>query len=130
MEELGYNIGAKLKRGDVLLLKGELGAGKTALTRGIGRALGVDDVTSPTFVISKIHQGRIPLLHVDAYRLLGQEFAVFDDLDLDTWIPQSITVIEWGVGFVERLNASYIEIDIDFGQALNERIVTITGIEL
>ncbi len=130
MEELGYSIGAKLKRGDVLLLKGELGTGKTALTRGIGRALGIDDVTSPTFVISKIHQGRIPLIHVDAYRLIGQEFGVFDDLDLDTRIPQSITVIEWGGGFVERLNAPFIEIDIDFGQALNERIVMIKGLEL
>ena len=104
MEELGSRVGARLVAGAVLLLRGELGAGKTAFTRGIGKSLGIDDVTSPTFVIAKIHPGAIPLVHVDAYRLLGKEFAVFDDLDLETRIPQSITVIEWGSGFVERLS--------------------------
>lgn len=130
MEELGLLIGGKLSAGDVLLLNGELGAGKTALTRGIGRALEIDGVTSPTFVISKIYPGPIPLVHVDAYRLMGQELAVFDDLDLEVRIPQSITVIEWGRGFVERLSDFYIEIDIEFGQESDERIVTVQGLDL
>ncbi len=130
MEDLGSLLGSKLAAGAVLLLNGGLGAGKTALTRGIGRALGINDVTSPTFVISKIYPGRIPLVHVDAYRLIGQELAVFDDLDLELWIPQSVTVIEWGAGFVERLSAAFIEIDIEFGTNPDERVVTIKGIEL
>ncbi len=69
---------------------------KQRLTRGIGAALGIDEVTSPTFVITKIYPGSIPLVHVDAYRLIGQELAIFDDLDLEIRIPQSITVIEVG----------------------------------
>jgi len=130
MEELGSRVGARLVAGAVLLLRGELGAGKTAFTRGIGKSLGIDDVTSPTFVIAKIHPGVIPLVHVDAYRLLGKEFAVFDDLDLETRIPQSITVIEWGSGFVERLSDTFIEVDIDFDPNPNTRIVTIKSLDL
>ncbi len=130
MEDLGFLLGSKLSAGVVVLLSGELGSGKTALTRGIGRSLGIKDVTSPTFVISKIYPGRIPLVHVDAYRLIGQELAVFDDLDLELRIPQSVTVIEWGSGFVERLSDTFIEIDIEFGNSPDERVVTIKGIEL
>jgi len=130
MEDLGARIGAKLKAGDVVLLRGELGAGKTALTRGIGKALGISDVSSPTFVISRIYPGAIPLVHVDAYRLIGSEFAAFDDLDLDSRIPRSITVIEWGDGFVERIVDDFITIDIQFGNSSEERIVTIEGLDL
>ncbi len=130
MVALGKKIGSKLKAGDVLLLRGELGAGKTALTRGIGAALGIDEVTSPTFVITKIYPGSIPLVHVDAYRLIGQELAIFDDLDLEIRIPQSITVIEWGSGFAERLTDSFIEIDIAFTESPNERLVQIKGLDL
>ncbi|MEI6294512.1 MAG: tRNA (adenosine(37)-N6)-threonylcarbamoyltransferase complex ATPase subunit type 1 TsaE [Actinomycetes bacterium] len=130
MEDLGFLLGSKLSAGVVVLLSGELGSGKTALTRGIGRSLGIKNVTSPTFVISKIYPGRIPLVHVDAYRLIGQELAVFDDLDLELRIPQSVTVIEWGSGFVERLSDTFIEIDIEFGNSPDERVVTIKGIEL
>ena len=130
MVALGVRIGSKLKAGDVLLLRGELGAGKTALTRGIGVALGIEGVTSPTFVITKIYPGSIPLVHVDAYRLIGQEFATFDDLDLESRIPQSITVIEWGSGFIERLVDSFIEIDIDFTESPTERVVQFKGIDL
>ena len=130
MEALGTRIGEKLRAGDVLLLHGGLGAGKTALTRGIGRALGVNDVTSPTFVISKIYPAVIPLVHVDAYRLIGNELALFDDLDLESRIPISITVIEWGGGFVERLTDSFVEIQIEFGTSSDERIVTVKGLEL
>ena len=130
MENLGNLVGEKLVAGNVLLLRGELGAGKTAFTRGIGRSLGIDDVTSPTFVISKIHPGVIPLVHVDAYRLLGEDLALFDDLDLETRIPISITVIEWGSGFVERLSDSFIEVDINFDTDPDSRLVTIRGLEV
>lgn len=130
MVTLGEKIGSKLKAGDVLLLRGELGAGKTAITRGIGSALGIEGISSPTFVITKIYPGTIPLVHVDVYRLIGEEFAAFDDLDLETRIPQSITVIEWGSGFVERLVDSFIEISIDFTEVPNERSVEIKGLDL
>ena len=130
MEDLGRRVGARLAAGAVLLLRGELGAGKTAFTRGVGKSLGIDDVTSPTFVIAKIHPGVIPLVHVDAYRLLGKELAIFDDLDLETRIPKSITVIEWGSGFVERLRDTFIEVDIDFDPNPNVRVVTINGLDL
>jgi len=130
MEELGLRIGQTLQLGDVLLLQGELGAGKTALTRGIGLALGFTDITSPTFVIAKIYTGPKPLVHVDAYRLQGQPFGSFDDLDLESRIPQSITVIEWGEGFIERLDANYATVTITHGASENERIVEISGLEL
>ena len=130
MEDLGARIGAKLKAGDVILLRGELGAGKTALTRGIGSALGITDVSSPTFVISRIYPGRIPLVHVDAYRLMGSELAAFDDLDLDSRIPRSITVVEWGDGFVERIVDQFITVDIKLGDSEEQRIVSIEGIDL
>jgi tRNA threonylcarbamoyladenosine biosynthesis protein TsaE len=96
MHKLGAQIGEQLKPGDLLLLSGPLGAGKTALTQGIGRALGIKNITSPTFVISRIHPGKIPLVHVDAYRLQGGSTAIFDDLDLESYLPTSITVVEWG----------------------------------
>jgi tRNA threonylcarbamoyladenosine biosynthesis protein TsaE len=130
MVELGARIGATLQAGDVILLSGELGAGKTALTRGIGRALGFTDVTSPTFVIAKIHNGALPLVHVDAYRLLGHELAVFDDLDLETRISRSVTVIEWGEDFIDRIAPDHATITISHGVSENERIVELTGILL
>ena len=129
MRSLGEEIGGKLRAGDVVLLHGELGAGKTTFTQGVGRALGIDELTSPTFVIAKIYPGATPLVHVDAYRLIGQELAIFDDLDLESRIPQSITIIEWGDGFVERLIDSYIEISIEFGSSTDERVVTILGLD-
>ena len=131
MFELGKRIGSKLQVGDVILLRGELGAGKTALTRGIGKSLGIDDVSSPTFVISKIYQcGRVPLIHVDAYRLIGSELAGFDDLDLESRIPTSITVVEWGDGFVQRIADKFITVAISFGKSESVRIVEIVGLEL
>jgi tRNA threonylcarbamoyladenosine biosynthesis protein TsaE len=131
MFELGKKIGSKLVAGDVILMRGELGAGKTALTRGIGSALGIKDVSSPTFVISKIYQGGpLPLIHVDAYRLMGGELAGFDDLDLESRIPTSITVVEWGDGFVQRVVDKFITVAISFGQSDSERIVDVEGIDL
>jgi len=127
MKDLGRHLGENLHAGDVLLLKGDLGAGKTALTQGIGAALGISGITSPTFVISRIHHGKETLVHVDAYRLIGESKSVFDDLDLDSHIASSIIVIEWGEGFVDRLVDSYLEITIEFGSGENDRVGTSKG---
>jgi tRNA threonylcarbamoyladenosine biosynthesis protein TsaE len=127
MKDLGRHLGENLHAGDVLLLKGDLGAGKTALTQGIGAALGISGITSPTFVISRIHHGKETLVHVDAYRLIGESKSVFDDLDLDSHLTTSIIVIEWGEGFVDRLADSYLEITIEFGSGENDRVVTSKG---
>ena len=127
MKALGQNIGEKLRVGDLVLLSGPLGAGKTALTQGIGRALGIENITSPTFVISRIHEGRIRLVHVDAYRLQGEMNAIFDDLDLESYLPSSITVVEWGEGLADRLAEQYLEIMIEFGESDDQRLVSIIG---
>lgn len=129
MHELGSRLAATLQRGDIIVLKGNLGAGKTALTQGIGKYLGITDVTSPTFVISRTHKGRIPLIHVDAYRLLGgakQNFEI-DDLDLETAREGAITVIEWGEDVASRLHEDYLLVTIDFGSNEDDRIVEFSG---
>jgi len=125
MHDLGARIGKELKAGDLLLLSGPLGAGKTALTQGVGQALGIENITSPTFVISRIHPGKIPLLHVDAYRLQGGATAIFDDLDLESYLPTSITVVEWGEGLADRLADEYLEIQIEFGASDDQRLVSV-----
>jgi tRNA threonylcarbamoyladenosine biosynthesis protein TsaE len=127
MHKLGAQIGEQLKPGDLLLLSGPLGAGKTALTQGIGRALGIKNITSPTFVISRIHPGKVPLVHVDAYRLQGGSAAIFDDLDLESYLPTSITVVEWGEGLADRLADEYLEIQIEFGANDGQRLVSLIG---
>ena len=127
MHKLGARIGVQLKAGDLLLLSGPLGAGKTALTQGIGRALGIKNITSPTFVISRIHPGKVPLVHVDAYRLQGGSAAIFDDLDLESYLPTSITVVEWGEGLADRLADEYLEIQIEFGANDGQRLVSLIG---
>jgi tRNA threonylcarbamoyladenosine biosynthesis protein TsaE len=112
---LGQKLGARLRAGDLILLNGPLGAGKTVLVQGIGAALGFTDVTSPTFVISRIHKGPLTLIHVDAYRLLegGNAALYLDDLDLDTPREGAVTVIEWGGAESARLSDERLEIDID-----------------
>ena len=127
MHQLGMRIGKNLKAGDLVLLSGPLGAGKTALTQGIGQALGIANITSPTFVISRIHPGKIPLVHVDAYRLQGDSTAIFDDLDLESYLPTSITVVEWGEGLADRLADQFLEIQIEFGENDDQRLVSIVG---
>ncbi len=111
--EFGRRLAALLRPGDLVLLTGPLGAGKTALAQGIGAGLGVPgEVTSPTFVIARVHWGgRVPLVHVDAYRL-GSAVEV-DDLDLDASVDDSVTVVEWGGGIVEQLADAYLEVRID-----------------
>jgi tRNA threonylcarbamoyladenosine biosynthesis protein TsaE len=112
---LGQKLGAQLRAGDLILLNGPLGAGKTVLVQGIGAALGFNEVTSPTFVISRIHKGPLALIHVDAYRLLegGNAALYLDDLDLDTPRESAVTVIEWGGSESARLSDERLEIDID-----------------
>ena len=115
MHELGKRIGSQCVAGDVILLNGPLGAGKTVLVQGIGEALGISDVTSPTFVISRIHKAPLPLIHVDAYRLLegGNAALYLDDLDLDSPRESAVTVIEWGGEESARLSEERLEIVID-----------------
>jgi tRNA threonylcarbamoyladenosine biosynthesis protein TsaE len=122
---LGEKIGAQLRPGDLILLNGPLGAGKTVLVQGIGSALGFTEVTSPTFVISRTHKGDLPLIHVDAYRLLesGNAALYLDDLDLDAAREVSVTVIEWGGAESARLSDERLEIDID--RTDDERVIAI-----
>ena len=109
-------FGRTLKSRDLVVLKGELGAGKTTFTQGIGKALGLDDVSSPTFVISRTHRSKPPLVHVDAYRLIGNEKASleFDDLDLDTARDEAIVVVEWGSELALRLDEHFYFVEISF----------------
>lgn len=108
----GARLAGILEAGDLLVLTGPLGAGKTALVQGIAAGLGVSGtVASPTFVIARVHAGPIPLVHVDAYRL--GSLAEVDDLDLDATQDEAVTVVEWGRGLVERLADEYLEITID-----------------
>jgi len=127
MFALGAKLGESFRAGDLILLNGPLGAGKTLLTQGIGSALGISGITSPTFVISRVHQGVLPLIHVDAYRLLidGQANLYLDDLDLDSALPQSVTVIEWGGAEAARLSEDRLEINIDRSQEV--RLVSAVG---
>jgi tRNA threonylcarbamoyladenosine biosynthesis protein TsaE len=109
---LGRRLAAVLRAGDLVVLTGPLGAGKTVLAQGIGAGLGViGEVTSPTFVIARVHRGPLPLVHVDAYRIGA--VAEIDDLDLDASLDDSVTLVEWGEGLVERLAEAYLEIRIE-----------------
>lgn len=113
MHEFGVALAAELGAGDVIVLTGELGAGKTTFTRGLGEGLGVRGaVTSPTFVLARTHpslRGGPDLVHVDAYRLSSA--LELDDLDID--FPSAIVVIEWGAGLVDELTDSYLSITLD-----------------
>ena len=113
MFDLGISLSAQFKAGDLVLINGPLGAGKTVLAQGIGKGLGIDDITSPTFVISRTHKGILPMIHVDAYRLIDTEnpSLYLDDLDLD--IENSVTVVEWGGAESARLSEDRLEISID-----------------
>ncbi|UKY50920.1 tRNA (adenosine(37)-N6)-threonylcarbamoyltransferase complex ATPase subunit type 1 TsaE [Streptomyces inhibens] len=115
MQELGRRLAPLLRPGDLVLLTGELGAGKTTLTRGLGEGLGVRGaVTSPTFVIARVHPSLVggpALVHVDAYRL-GGGLDEMEDLDLDVSLPESVVVVEWGEGKVEELSEDRLHVVI------------------
>jgi tRNA threonylcarbamoyladenosine biosynthesis protein TsaE len=117
MQEVGRRIAGLLGPGDLVLLTGELGAGKTTLARGLGAGLDVrGDVTSPTFVIARVHPplgDGPPLVHVDAYRLGGRGLEEMDDLDLDVSLPESVVVVEWGEGRVEELSEDRLHVVIE-----------------
>nr|WP_236060336.1 tRNA (adenosine(37)-N6)-threonylcarbamoyltransferase complex ATPase subunit type 1 TsaE [Actinacidiphila acididurans] len=140
MRELGRRLATLLTPGDLVLLTGDLGAGKTTLTRGLGEGLGVRGaVTSPTFVIARVHPsltGGPALVHVDAYRL-GGGLDEMEDLDLDVSLPESVVVVEWGEGKVEDLADARLQVvigrepvgDPDAGEGADGvREVTVTGI--
>jgi tRNA threonylcarbamoyladenosine biosynthesis protein TsaE len=120
--EFGRRLAAALRPGDLVVLNGPLGAGKTALTQGIGAGLRVrGTVVSPTFVIARVHPGELPLVHVDAYRLGSLDEV--DDLDLDVSTDEAVTVVEWGAGKVEQLADSRLEIEITRADESEERTV-------
>jgi len=128
MRDLGRRVAASLGPGDLVVLAGGLGAGKTTFTQGVGAGLGVrGDVTSPTFVIARVHPSLVEgpaLVHADAYRLGG--IAEVDDLDLDASLDESVTVVEWGEGLVEGLTDSWLAVHIARRIDAEERIVTMT----
>lgn len=112
MREIGSRLAAVLRAGDLIILDGPLGAGKTVFVQGLAAGLGVrGPVTSPTFVLARVHtDGRLPLVHVDAYRLGG--VAEVDDLDLDADLGESVCVVEWGSGLVEQLAGAHLRVEI------------------
>jgi tRNA threonylcarbamoyladenosine biosynthesis protein TsaE len=128
---LGERIGAKLKAGDVVILTGPLGAGKTTITQGIAKGLGVrGPITSPTFVISRIHPSLSDgpkLIHLDAYRV--DSISEIDDLDLDSDLVDSVLIAEWGAGKIDELISPTAVIEIDRHED-DSRTVRVTGIEL
>ncbi|WP_327087665.1 tRNA (adenosine(37)-N6)-threonylcarbamoyltransferase complex ATPase subunit type 1 TsaE [Nonomuraea sp. NBC_01738] len=130
MRAYGTRLAARLRPGDLLVLSGPLGAGKTTLVQGIAEGLKVrGPITSPTFVIARVHPSLgdgPPLVHVDAYRL-GGDLEV-DDLDLDASLEESVTVVEWGEGLVEGLADDRLEVLIGRDDADDVRSVTLRGV--
>lgn len=126
-QEWGRQLGSLLAAGDLLVLTGGLGAGKTTLTQGIAEGLGVrGPITSPTFVIARVHPSLVggpELVHVDAYRLDGA--LELDDLDLDSDLDEAVTIIEWGAGLAEELSADRLELVIDVDTTTEERRITL-----
>jgi tRNA threonylcarbamoyladenosine biosynthesis protein TsaE len=125
MFEMGEKIGQQLKPSDVVVLTGELGAGKTVFTQGIASAFKILGVTSPTFVISRIHKGNPNFIHIDAYRLLDSDPTTFSDLDFESYLSSSVFIIEWGRNFVSTLTDQYLEVIISFGENESDRQVEI-----
>lgn len=142
MRALGERIASSLRAGDLVLVGGELGAGKTTFAQGVGAGLGIrGPVTSPTFVIARVHpslSGGPPLVHADAYRLRG--WAELEDLDLEATLDQAVTVVEWGEGLAEGLGPDRLEVHIhrsegaDLGEVREVQITPVgdrwTGVAL
>jgi tRNA threonylcarbamoyladenosine biosynthesis protein TsaE len=131
--DFGARIGRDLAAGDVVVLDGALGAGKTALTKGIAVGMDVDGpITSPSYVLARVHEARRPgapaLVHVDVYRLLEHHGAdllgELDSLDLDTDLDDSVVVVEWGEGLAERLSEHHLDIRLQRAPDSDERTAT------
>ena len=121
MQQFGLKWAANLQIGDLIILEGSLGAGKTRLAQSIGKGLLVNsEITSPTFVIAKNYLGRTPFIHADAYRLLDSPTGGLQDLDLDT--ENSVTVVEWGKNFAKQLNDQYLLISISIIDELRREL--------
>lgn len=129
IQAFAADVADQLRAGDLVILRGPLGAGKTTFAQGVGAGLGVRErLTSPTFVIARVHRGRVPVVHADAYRIGGIE--ELDDLDLDADLEDAVTLVEWGSGLVESLSASgYLLVDIERTSAADDetRIVRLEG---
>lgn len=123
----GRALAALLRSGDLVVLTGDLGAGKTTFTQGLGDGLGVrGPVTSPTFVIARVHPSLVggpELVHVDAYRLGGS--AELDDLDLDADLDAAVTVVEWGTGLAEGLSEDRLELTLTADPGSEERVLEV-----
>ena len=128
MHQLGQKLSTHLRAGDLVLVNGPLGAGKTVLAQGVGAGLGITGITSPTFVISRVHKAVVPFIHVDAYRLVDSDNPnlYLDDLDLD--IAGSITLIEWGGAESARLSEDRLEITIDRSDEVRKVEIKAVGI--
>ncbi|HUR50752.1 MAG TPA: tRNA (adenosine(37)-N6)-threonylcarbamoyltransferase complex ATPase subunit type 1 TsaE [Mycobacteriales bacterium] len=124
----GRSLAARLRPGDLVVLSGPLGAGKTALAQGIGAGLGVSGrVTSPTFVIARVHRGDPSLVHVDAYRLRDSGRLDLDDLEIDEELERAVVVVEWGEGVVEGLSDSHLHVQLERRDD-DVRVVTVEGV--
>ncbi|MCW2654946.1 MAG: hypothetical protein JWR32_5922 [Mycobacterium sp.] len=130
---LGERLGAELRAGDVVVLSGALGAGKTVLAKGIARAMEVEGpVTSPTFVLARVHRARRTgapaMVHVDMYRLLDHDgsdlLGELDSLDLDTDLDDAVVVVEWGQGLAERLSDRHLDVRLQRGVDSDVRTAT------
>ena len=120
MQTLGRRLGAELKVGDVVALIGPLGAGKTELTKGIAAQFGIEEVTSPTFVIARSYKSQPPLIHMDAYRLLAGANPLLELEDLDLNAENAITIIEWGGELVDHISSDFLEVHINRDSEIRE----------
>jgi tRNA threonylcarbamoyladenosine biosynthesis protein TsaE len=120
MQALGRRLGAVLKVGDVVALIGPLGAGKTELTKGIAAQFGIEEVTSPTFVIARSYKSEPPLIHMDAYRLLDGANPLLELEDLDLNAENAITIIEWGGELVDHISSDFLEVHINRDSEIRE----------
>lgn len=128
LQRFAGQLAEHLRPGDLVLLSGPLGAGKTTFAQGIGAALGVSErLTSPTFVIAREHRGRVPVVHVDAYRLGGLD--ELEDLDLESELDDAVTLVEWGKGMAEALADAYLLVEIDREAEAGEiRVVDLSAV--
>ncbi|WP_134322748.1 tRNA (adenosine(37)-N6)-threonylcarbamoyltransferase complex ATPase subunit type 1 TsaE [Cumulibacter soli] len=128
LQQFAAQVAAQLRPGDLVLLSGPLGAGKTTFAQGVGAALGVRErLTSPTFVIAREHRGRVPVVHVDAYRLSGLD--ELEDLDLESELDEAVVLVEWGQGMAEVLAEGYLMVDIDRESGAGEsRVVQLSAV--